>query len=84
MTAREQVNDLKQQAIKLLLEERRQIDEELATLGYDQEKPSEKRRGRPPKRPHATAEEEVTATRLDQSESRLAGTTVLESGANQK
>ena len=50
MTALEQVAQLKQQAIKLLLNEREHIDSELNQLGYGQENaPSGKRRGRRPK-----------------------------------
>ena len=50
MTAREQAEELKQQAIALLLKEREQIDVELKALGYGQEKAAlGKRRGRPPK-----------------------------------
>jgi hypothetical protein len=34
MNAREQVNELERQAIKILLEEREKIDAELKRLGY--------------------------------------------------
>ena len=51
MTAREQADELKRQAIDLLLKERDAIDAELKALGYGQEKTApQKRRGRPPKR----------------------------------
>lgn len=50
MTIIEQAEELRQQAISLLMEERDQIDAQLALLGYGQEKaPSGKRRGRRPK-----------------------------------
>ena len=50
MTAREQAEELKRQAIDLLLKEREAIDAELKALGYGQEKAApQKRRGRPPK-----------------------------------
>ena len=50
MTAREQAEELKRQAIDLLLKEREAIDAELKMLGYGQENPTpQKRRGRPPK-----------------------------------
>ena len=50
MTAREQAEQLRQQAIKALLDESRAIEEMLKTLGYDAErKAAAKRRGRPPK-----------------------------------
>ena len=47
MTAREQAEQLRQQAIRTLLEEKEAIDAMLTTLGYDEKKA--KRRGRPPK-----------------------------------
>ena len=47
MTAREQAEQLRQQAIQTLLEEKEAIDGMLGTLGYDEKKA--KRRGRPPK-----------------------------------
>jgi hypothetical protein len=51
MNTLEQVQQLKQQAISLLLSERQQIDSELASLGYDAEKNTtpNKKRGRPAK-----------------------------------
>jgi len=50
MTPREQAEELKRQAIDLLLKEREAIDAELKILGYGQEKAApQKRRGRPPK-----------------------------------
>jgi hypothetical protein len=50
MTAREEAEQLRQQAIKKLLEERDAVDEQLKLLGYglDAKSPA-KRRGRPPK-----------------------------------
>jgi len=47
MTARERAEQLRQQAIQTLLEEKEAIDAILRTLGYDEKKA--KRRGRPPK-----------------------------------
>jgi hypothetical protein len=47
MTAREQAEQLRQQAIQTLVEEKEAIDVMLTTLGYDEKKA--KRRGRPPK-----------------------------------
>ncbi len=45
-----QVQELKRQAIDLLLKERAEIDQELERLGYGKENaPTQKRRGRPPK-----------------------------------
>ena len=49
MTAREQAEELRQQAIKTLLEEKKAIDAELRTLGYEETAIPEKRRGRRPK-----------------------------------
>jgi len=50
MNALEQVNQLKQQGIGLLLNEREQIDQELSKLGYGQEEaPLKIKRGRKPK-----------------------------------
>ena len=50
MTPREQAEELKRQAIDLLLKERDAIEAELRILGYGQEKTApQKRRGRPPK-----------------------------------
>jgi hypothetical protein len=51
MAARDQAEQLRQEAIRLLLEERQAIDQMLSTLGYAQEQKatSQKRRGRPPK-----------------------------------
>jgi hypothetical protein len=51
MTARDQVEALKIQAIDLLLKERHAIDEELNLLGYGKEKApaTYRRRGRPRK-----------------------------------
>jgi hypothetical protein len=50
MTAREEAQQLRQEAIKKLLDERNAIDQELTLLGYGQEKDAtKKRRGRPPK-----------------------------------
>jgi len=49
MTAREQAEQLRQQAIQTLLEEKKAIDEMLRMLGYDETGQPEKRRGRWPK-----------------------------------
>ena len=49
MTAREHAEELRQEAIKTLLDEKAAIDELLNTLGYQKEEGSHKRRGRPPK-----------------------------------
>lgn len=49
MTAREQAEQLRQQAIQTLLEEREAIDKMLGTLGYGENAPAGKRRGRRPK-----------------------------------
>jgi hypothetical protein len=50
MTTLEKVEDLRQQAIGLLLSEREQIDQRLNQLGHGQQKAApSKRRGRPPK-----------------------------------
>ncbi len=49
MSAIQQSEQLRQQAIELLLTEREAIDNQLATLGHGQEKTApSKRRGRPP------------------------------------
>lgn len=49
MTVREQAENLKLQAIDLLLKERDAIEAELQALGYGKENSTTKRRGRPPK-----------------------------------
>jgi hypothetical protein len=50
MTAREQAEELRQQAIKTLLAEKQAIEEQLKLLGYGHENGATmKRRGRPPK-----------------------------------
>jgi hypothetical protein len=50
MTVREEAEDLRQRAIRTLLDEKRAIEEQLKLLGYGQEKTATtKRRGRPPK-----------------------------------
>jgi hypothetical protein len=50
MTAREQAEELRQQAIKTLLTEKQAIEQQLKLLGYGQENGiMMKRRGRPPK-----------------------------------
>lgn len=49
MTAREQAEQLRQQAIQTLLEEKEAIDKMLGTLGYGENMPTAKRRGRRPK-----------------------------------
>jgi hypothetical protein len=49
MTAREHAEELRQEAIRTLLDERIAIEELLNTLGYQKEEGNHKRRGRPPK-----------------------------------
>jgi hypothetical protein len=49
MTAREQAEQLRQQAIQTLLEEKKAIDGMLRTLGYEETVQREKRRGRRPR-----------------------------------
>ena len=49
MTAREQAEQLRQQAIQTLVEEKEAIDKMLKTLGYGENPPAGKRRGRRPK-----------------------------------
>ena len=49
MTAIEQAEELRQQAITILLDERDAIGQKLTLLGYEQKSPDTKRRGRPPK-----------------------------------
>jgi hypothetical protein len=49
MTAREQAEELRQEAIKTLIEEKKAIDGMLRTLGYEESALPEKRRGRRPK-----------------------------------
>lgn len=50
MTAIEQAEQLRRQAVEILTAERGRIDEQLAQLGYGQEKaPLGKKRGRKPK-----------------------------------
>ena len=51
MNARAQAEELKRQAIDVLLEERAAIDEELKLLGYGQGTAPQKKRGRPKKQP---------------------------------
>jgi hypothetical protein len=59
MTAREQAEQLRQQAIQTLLDEKKAIDGMLHTLGYEETAQAEKRRGR---RPRQQEGEEITAT----------------------
>jgi hypothetical protein len=59
MTAREQAEELRQEAIRTLLDEKAEIDELLNTLGYQKEEGSHKRRGRPPKPVSEPAEQPV-------------------------
>jgi hypothetical protein len=49
MNIHDEVNQLRNQAIALLLNERQKIDNELTALGYGKENPGAKRRGRKPK-----------------------------------
>jgi hypothetical protein len=49
MTAREHAEELRQQAIQTLLDEKKAIDGMLRTLGYEETAPAEKRRGRRPR-----------------------------------
>ena len=49
MTAREQAENLRQQAITTLLDEKAAIEEMLNALGYQKEAATQKRRGRPKK-----------------------------------
>lgn len=64
MNTLDKAEDLRQQAIALLLDERKRIDESLAQLGHnDEQKSPGKRRGRPPKR-----QEEDPAPSADHSE----------------
>lgn len=49
MTIIEKSEELRQQAITLLLTEREAIDQQLNTLGHGQEKTASKKRGRPRK-----------------------------------
>ncbi len=58
MTAREHAEELRQQAIKTLLDEKTAIEEMLNTLGYQNEG-SPKRRGRPAKPIAAQPEQPV-------------------------
>lgn len=50
MTAREQAEELRQQAIKTLLEEKKAIDGMLKTLGYGEEESVPRQRGRRPRK----------------------------------
>ncbi len=56
MTAREQAEQLRQEAISTLLDEKAAIEEMLLTLGY-QDEPAGKRRGRAPKPSNPAAPE---------------------------
>ena len=49
MTAREHAEELRQEAIRTLLDEKAAIEEMLNTLGYQKEEGSHKRRDHPPK-----------------------------------
>jgi hypothetical protein len=60
MTAREQAEELRQEAIRTLLTEKIAIEEMLNTLGYQKEEGSRKRRGRPPKPIVEQAEQPVS------------------------
>ena len=63
MTAREQAEQLRQQAIQALLEEKEAIDKMLGTLGYGESMPSVKRRGR---RPKQEVVQEISVPALEQ------------------
>jgi hypothetical protein len=65
MTAREQAEDLQQQAIQTLLEERKAIDEMLRRLGHGETALPEKRRGR---RPRQQEGQDFTAPIREQGE----------------
>ena len=56
MTAREHAEELRQEAIKTLTDEKAAIEEMLGTLGYQEGTAPAKRRGRPAK---ATSQEET-------------------------
>lgn len=59
MNAREQAERLREEAIRLLLAERDDIDAELKRFGYDQMKAApSKRRGRPPKQALAVTDQD--------------------------
>lgn len=58
MTTIEKAQELRTQAINLLLEERAAIDDELALLGYEKTAP---KRGRPPKKPIQPDEANLSA-----------------------
>jgi hypothetical protein len=53
MTAREHAEELRQQAIHTLLDEKKAIEGMLRTLGYEEAAPTEKRRGRRPRHQEA-------------------------------
>jgi len=60
MTAREHAEELRQEAIRTLLDEKAEIDELLNTLGYQKEEGSHKRRGRPAKSAAEQVEQAVS------------------------
>jgi hypothetical protein len=70
MSAIEQAEELRQQAIQLLLAEQERLGESLLQLGYDQENsPAGKRRGRRPKvatEPGTIVNEVPTRERVDE------------------
>ena len=70
MGAIEQAEELRQQAIQLLLTEQERVGERLLQLGYDQENsPTSKRRGRRPKvatGPEVTVTDALLAEKVDE------------------
>jgi hypothetical protein len=72
MTAREHAEELRQQAIQTLLDEKKAIDGMLRTLSYEEtaQAPAEKRRGRRPKQHDGG---EMAATTLELGEPKDSG-----------
>ena len=71
MTALEKAEELRKQAISVLLEERQAIDEQLKLLGNEDEKTHVKRRGRPRKGQEAPQSEGCPAGSRAEAELRL-------------